>query len=372
MNRNLRTVLFCLLTAFMLPTSLLAQEAEKTVQEPAFGETKWNLFDVSWSAPMDTVSGLTEMSRDINGVYSLVTWITVFVFFAVSIPLIYTLVRFRYRKGDETPPKQFHGNSTLEVLWTVIPVVLLIFIAVPTWRVLFKHAKVPADAITIEAIGHQWWWEFRYPSHGNVVTANELHVPENTHIKFVVSSEDVIHAFWIPKWGGKIDALPGHKNTLLLKSPPILDPSKRGGESYQGQCVELCGASHALMRFSAVVHSQGEFDSWVKTANTPPKVETASQVAGEEVFARCQACHTISGTPSEQIPGVKLGPNMSNFGNRKFLAAGLRANTPENFAAWVRNPGSIKPGALMPSLGLTEEEISHVSAYLRQSTVKAF
>jgi cytochrome c oxidase subunit 2 len=257
-------------------------------------------------------------------------------------------------------------------MWTVIPVVLLIFIAVPTWRVLFKHAQVPENAMQIEVIGHQWWWEFRYPQNGNVVTANELHVPENTPIHFTLLSEDVIHSFWIPKWGGKKDVLPGQKNDIVITSPAVADPSVRGGEMYQGQCVELCGASHALMRFNAVVHTKAEFDSWVKTANTPPVVETASQKSGEEVFARCVACHTISGTPSEQIPGVKIGPNLSNFGNRKYLGAGTRLNTPANLAEWIRNPGAIKPGNLMPNLGLTEEEIAHVSTYLRQSTSKTY
>ncbi|MCX6118664.1 MAG: cytochrome c oxidase subunit II [Proteobacteria bacterium] len=357
--------------SFLSLSSLsLAQETQE--QLPAFGDTKWKLFDVSWDAPMNTVTGLTEWSRDINNVYSITTWICVFVFFAVSIPLVYTLYRFRHKAGDQAPPKQFHGNSTLEIIWTVVPVVLLLFIAVPTWRILFKHAQVPPSAMKIEAIGHQWWWEFRYPDNGNVVTANELHVPENTPVHFTVYSEDVIHSFWIPAWGGKKDALPGHKNEITLTSPPLKNANVKGGEMYQGQCVELCGASHALMRFNAVVHSKGEFDSWVKTANSPPTVETASQKAGEEVFARCQACHTIAGTPSEQLPGNKIGPNLSNFGNRKYLGAGTRMNTPENLAQWLKNPAGIKPGNLMPNLGLTDEEIAHVSSYIRQSTTKTY
>lgn len=365
---------FVLGASFVSAPASLAQDDKLTNEDvqPAFGETKWDLFDISWKAPMDTISGVTEFSRDINNVYGIVTWISVFVFLAVSLPLIYTLYRFRYREGDDLPPRQFHGNSTLEVLWTVIPVVLLLFIAVPTWRVLFKHAEVPVNAMKIEVIGHQWWWEFRYPENGNIVTANELHVPENTPIHFSLHSEDVIHSFWIPVWGGKKDVLPGQKNDILLYSPPMKDPSKRGGEMYQGQCVELCGASHALMRFNAVVHTRSEFDAWAKTANTPPTVETASQRAGEEIFVRCQACHTIAGTPSEQIPGNKIGPNLTNFGSRKYLAAGTRLNNPENFAAWVNNPASIKPESLMPPQGLTDEEMAHVAAYLRQATTKSY
>lgn len=346
--------------------------AEETVQEPAFGDQKWKLFDVSLDTPMNTISGLTEWSRDINHVYLITTVVSVFVFFAVSIPLCYTLYKFREKPGDQSIPKQFHGNATLEVLWTVIPVILLLFIAIPTWRVLFKHAHVPENALHIEAIGHQWWWEFRYPDNGNIITASELVVPENTPIKFTIWSEDVIHSFWVPKWGGKKDALPGHKNVLTMSSPPLKDPSKKGGELYQGQCVELCGASHALMRFKARVVSQSEFESWTQTTYTPPRVETASQRAGEEVFVRCAACHTVAGTPSEQIPGNKIGPNLTNFGSRTTIAGGTRPNTAEHFAAWVRNPAAIKPGSLMPNLGLTEQEIADVSAYLRQSTNKQF
>jgi len=350
------------------------------MQQPAFDEGKYKFFDVNWDAPMNTVSGITEWSRDINDVYGLTTWITVVVFFAVAIPLIVTLVKFR-DKNDGTVPKQFHGNATLEVMWTVIPVVLLLFIAVPTWRVLFKHAHVPEGALEVEVIGHQWWWEFKYPQNGKIITANELHLPEKTPIHFKVWSADVIHAFWIPKFGGKMDAnptafnedgTPRRYNSLNFMTPAVADAGKKGGDMYQGQCTQLCGASHALMRFNVVIHTKDEFESWVKNAYTPPKVETTLAQAGEQVFARCQACHTIAGTPSEQIPGQKIGPNLTNFGNRKYLGAGTRLNTQENLATWLRDPSSVKPGALMPAGLVNEEEITQVSSYLRLSTVKSF
>lgn len=352
------------------------------MQQPAFDEGKYKFFDVNWDAPMNTVSGITEWSRDINGVYALTTIITVLVFFAVAIPLVISLIKFKNKEGDDSPPKQFHGNATLEILWTVIPVILLIFIAVPTWRILFKHAHTVEGSMEVEAIGHQWWWEFRYPGKdGTIITASELHLPENTPVHFKVWSADVIHAFWIPKFGGKIDAMPPafnedgspkRYNVLNIVTPPIVDAAKKGGDMYQGQCVELCGSSHALMRFNVVVHTKDEFDSWAKTAYTPPSVETTLAQAGEQVFARCQACHAIAGTPSEQIPGPKIGPNLTNFGSRKYLAAGTRLNTAENLAAWLRDPSSIKPNALMPNLGLTEQEIAEVSSYLRLSTAKTY
>jgi hypothetical protein len=210
------------------------------MQLPAFDESKYKFFDVNWDAPMNTISGITEWSRDINDVYAITTWICIFVFFAVAIPLVWTLVKFK-DKGDGIVPKQFHGNATLEILWTVLPVVLLLFIAVPTWRVLFKHAHAPENAIVVEVIGHQWWWEFRYPQNGNIITANELHLPEKTPIHFKVWSEDVIHGFWIPKFGGKMDAnptgmnedgSPKRFNDLYFETPAVVDASKKGGDMY--------------------------------------------------------------------------------------------------------------------------------------------
>lgn len=352
------------------------------MQQPAFDEGKYKFFDVNWDAPMNTISGLTEWSRDINMVYGITTLICTIVFFAVAIPLIVTLVKFKQKPGDDTPPKQFHGNATLEVIWTVIPVVLLLFIAVPTWRVLFKHAHTPEGAMQVDVIGHQWWWEFRYPQNGKIITANELHLPENTPVSFRIWSADVIHAFWVPQFGGKMDAnpttmeedglTPKRWTVLNVVTPPVKDPGVKGGDMYQGQCTQLCGSSHALMRFNVVVHSKDEFESWAKSAYTPPSVETTLAKAGEQVFARCQACHTIAGTPSEQIPGAKIGPDLTNFGSRKYLGAGTRLNTMENLAVWLRDPASIKQGSLMPNLGLTEEEIQQVSSYVRLATAKNY
>lgn len=340
--------------------------------QKSFDEAPYKL-DGGFNSPMTTISGLTEWSKDINHVYLITTVITVAIFFAVAIPLVYTLYRFRAKEGDDTPPKQLHGNVALEFLWTVIPVVLLIFIAVPTWKYIFKHEGRPvrADALKVHVIGHQWWWEFQYPDYG-IKTAFEIHLPENTPVELTITSADVSHAFWIPKFGGKTSAINGNINRLAFTTPAAAQPEVAGGDYYQGQCAELCGSSHALMRHVGVVHTKEGFDRWVKAHNTPPKVETASQREGEQVFARCVACHAIEGTPSASIPGDKIGPNLSTFGSRSHLGAGTRRNTEENLAAWIRNPAEIKPGSLMPALGLTEPEIAAVSAYLRQSTYKTY
>jgi cytochrome c oxidase subunit 2 len=340
--------------------------------QKSFDEAPYKI-DGGFDSPMSTIAGLTEWSRDINHVYLITTVVTIGIFFAVAVPLVYTLYRFRAKEGDDTPPKQLHGNVALEFLWTVIPVVLLIFIAVPTWKYIFKHEGRPVreDAVKVHVIGHQWWWEFQYPDYG-IKTAFELHLPENTPVELTITSADVSHSFWIPRFGGKTSAINGNINRLAFTTPLAVQPEVAGGDYYQGQCAELCGSSHALMRHVGVVHTKEGFDRWVKAHNTAPKVETASQREGEQLFARCVACHVIEGTPSASIPGDKIGPNLSNFGSRSHLAAGTRKNTDDNLAVWLRNPMELKPGSLMPNLGLTEPEIKALTAYLRQSTYKTY
>ena len=341
----------------------------------------------SFKSPMDTLAGLTDWASSINHVYLITTIITVLVFFAVSIPLIYAIVKFRVKEEDLEnlkPPKQVHGNVMLEFAWTIIPVILLFFIAIPTWEGIFDRPdKAPDNAFVVEVVGHQWWWEFKYPDLG-ITTANELHLPENTPIFFKLTSADVIHSFWIPKFGGKVDVLPGKDavNTMFFTTPPLENPQNEGGEYYQGQCVELCGLSHALMRFEAVLHSQDGFDRWAKSFHQAPVVASELESKGEMLFAQCQVCHTISGTPSEEMekqmlamdpPSPKQGPNLTNFGNRRTIGAGTRKNTYENFASWLKDPQAMKPGATMTAFShFSDQDMAAIAAYLRYSTAKTY
>jgi cytochrome c oxidase subunit 2 len=309
---------------------------------------------------------VTEWGKEINHVYLITTIICAVIFVVVAGVLVYALAKFKEKEGDTHIPKQVRGNHTLEILWTLIPVVLLIFIFVPTVENVFKHSEVPENALEIEVIGHQWWWEFKYPSLG-VTTANELHLPENTPILFKLTSADVIHSFWIPRMGGKIDTLPGQINTMTFTTPVA---EKDGGDYYQGQCVELCGLSHALMRFQAVVHKQAEFDRWVESHNKAPIVVSDKEKQGQELMATkiCITCHTIEGTSAVG----QIGPNLTNFGSRQTVAAGIMPNTPESLRKWLKDPPAVKPGSLMPNLSLTDEEIDALSAYLLQSTAKKY
>jgi cytochrome c oxidase subunit 2 len=341
----------------------------------SFDEKPYTLSTSLEASPMYTLVGITDWGADILRVYGITTIVLVFVFFTVAIPTIYALWKFK-AKGDETElPKQFTGNHILELMWTIIPVGLLLVIAIPTWEVIFKQSNKAnsAENFHVKVIGHQWWWEFQYPDLG-ITTANELHLPENTPIDFSITSDDVIHSFYVPRFGGKIDAIPSVINHIYLTTPELVKKDKVGGDFYQGHCLELCGSSHALMRFEAFIHSKAEFDKWAKSAMNPPEVLSAQEKRGQEVFAQCQACHTIAGTDSAKIPGKKLGPDLTNFGNRRYLGATTRLNTIENFHQWIKNSSLIKPGSKMTSFEgiLTDQQIEDVAAYVRISTSKKF
>lgn len=351
------------------------------MSKSAFAEKAFDDYPAEYSldlskAPMYTISGITDWGASILKVYGITTWILVFVFLAVAIPCVYALYKFR-ATGEETElPKQVTGNHVLEILWTIIPVGLLLFIAVPTWEVIFQQdrdqraAAVAENVLKIDAIGHQWWWEFKYTDLG-VTTANELVLPAETPVLFTIKSKDVIHSFYIPRFGGKIDAIPGKENYLSFTTPKLVNKEDARGDIYQGHCLELCGLSHALMRFEAIVKSKEGFDSFIASHNTPPVVMTKREKRGEEVFAQCIACHTIEGTPSADLNVAKIGPNLSNFGSRRFLGATTRRNTMENLKTWIKNSSKIKPGSRMMSFEhLSDQELDDVAAYIQYSTAK--
>lgn len=279
--------------------------------------------------------------------------ITAGVFVLVETLLLYAVFRFRARDPQAVPP-QIHGNNTLEISWTTATALGLAVIFAMTWRTMTATSTPPADALPVKVIGHQWWWEFQYPTLG-VTTANELVIPVGRPVRAIVTSADVIHSFWVPQLGGKMDAIPGRENVLWLQA------DVEG--TYYGQCAELCGISHANMRVRVRVVSEAEFQRWVEAQQAPAAqpVEPLAQ-QGYQVFMSkaCVGCHTIAGTPAQG----KVGPDLTHVGSRTTIAAGLLENTPENLARWLEDPPAVKPGSLMPRLGLTPEEIQALVAYL--------
>lgn len=304
--------------------------------------------------PQSTFDPAGPVARWQRDIYYLLFWAAVFVFVTVTSALVFALVRYRGRRRDGGLPPQVHGNRALEIAWTFAPAVVLTVIAVPMVMVAFRVATPPAGtSLEVRVVGHQWWWEFNYPDLG-FTTANEMHIPVGRPVKLVLESADVIHSFWVPKLAGKTDNIPNRQNTMWLQAD---EPGV-----YMGQCAELCGVGHALMRFRVVAQPEEEFQAWVEAQKAPPR-EPATPLAreGARLFAQgaCIACHTIRG-----ISEGTLGPDLTHLASRQTLAAGTLENTPENLARWLRNPQAVKPGAKMPNLGLSEGEIRALVAYL--------
>jgi cytochrome c oxidase subunit 2 len=306
----------------------------------------------AWDGPMTTLIPRSDFARSILHVYGIITWLSLGIALVVAVLLTWILIRFR--AGAAAPlPKQTRGHSALEIGWTIAPALILLAIAIPTIQVIFRTQAAPApSALRITVLGHQWWWEFRYPAL-DVVTANELHVPAGRPVALTLDGPDVIHSFWVPQLGGKRDVVPGRVNRLTFTA-------ETPGE-YRGQCAEFCGVSHANMGLRVIVDAPDAFERWVAAQKAAPAEPTGLAAEGKAIFTRsaCVGCHTIRGVSTSV-----LGPDLTTFGSRRTLAAGILPNTPETVAAWLKNPPALKPAAKMPALGLTDDQARAVAAYL--------
>ncbi len=322
--------------------------------------------------PQTTFEPVSRFGEIADGLFMTIFWFGVLVFVLVEGVLIVTLIRFR-AKPDAEDPKPVYGHTALEITWTMAPAIIIAFIAVPTIRAIWEEAADPgADALRIEVVGHQWWWEYRYPEYG-FISATELHIPVGRQVSLELTSADVIHSFWAPRLGGKRDVLAGRTNRIVFTADSV-------GE-FLGQCAEFCGSSHANMRLKVMVDTQSDFDEWVALQTSGPAPAdslTELQSRGLEVFRTirtpasnsCIACHAVTG-----ISGGILGPNLTHMASRTTIAGGILANTEENLRAWLRDPAAVKPGQGsegpnggiigMPNVGLTEEEIDALVAYLQ-------
>ena len=290
------------------------------------------------------------------------------IFIGVEGTLIYSAWRYRASRVAGAAP-QIEGNRTLEIVWTAIPLVILVVVfALMTGTIREIGTSVAGGttpaAMRILARGYQWWWEYRYPSgSGDVVTANELHIPANTAIDLDLESADVVHSFWVPAISGKTDMIPGKTNHLRLYGA-------RTGTFY-GQCAEFCGVEHAWMRIVVVVEPRADFDRWLagqaRPAATPtdpgPAPNTAPTPAGADVFARslCVSCHTVRGVA---VATGKAGPDLTHVGTRSMLGGGVLKNDPASMRAWLADPQRYKPGSLMPRVPLTDAELDALVRYL--------
>jgi cytochrome c oxidase subunit II len=364
--------------------------------------------------PQSTINPQSDFAEIIHSLYVSIFWWTMLILAVVWVALAYVLVKFRAKEGDPMP-RQIRGHLGLEIGWTVGPALIVIAIVIPTIQAVFATQRPPEDgSLLVEVTGHRFWWEFHYPEQG-VTTANELWLPVDRPVSLRLGASDVIHSFWVPLLGGKRDLNPTvavregrepHYNWLYFT------PFETG--VYMGQCAEYCGEAHALMGMRVVVESEAGFQDWVDRwhagpalpaaavepaaapgaeaaagqeppvapAPAPQPTEDPLVAMGRDVFlnqSTCVACHAINQTTAQG----RVGPDLSLFGQRTTVGAGLLENTPENLARWIRDPQGVKPGAEMPgteyamavprargqvygwpATGLSDEQVDAVAAYL--------
>ena len=361
--------------------------------------------------PNTTFHHNTEFNSAVDALFDrLVFWGTI-VFVVVEVALVVTIIKFRKRPGGPAA-KPIHGNAALEITWTVIPALILVLIAIPTVKTIFEtQAEAPAGALKVEVIGHQWWWEFRYPELG-VVTANELYLPVGRTAAFELKTKDVLHSFWIPQMGGKRDLITNKTNHLWFTPAADLPTS-----AWNGFCAEYCGSSHANMKFRLFTVQPAEFEAWARHQASPavfsaapapatPVLPAAQVTAGDSatpvaapstgyVFPKdrlaaefphvipqtpipagitfddallaggdpvkgategfllggCIGCHAISGVPGAVS---EIGPNLTHIASRHTIAGGLYVNDAPTLARWIKNARHLKPGSIMNTIGKGE------------------
>ncbi|MDR3739283.1 MAG: cytochrome c oxidase subunit II [Terracidiphilus sp.] len=299
-------------------------------------------------------------AHSVYGLSLLVLGICAGIFVVVAGLLTYAIIRFRHRRGFTTnEPPQIYGSNQIELSWTVIPILIVVVLFLSSARIIFVNQSVtkPATALDVTVIGHQYWWEYRYPKLG-IVTANELHIQANdpkhpTPAYLSLSSADTDHSFWVPRLAGKMDAIPNKVNTLWV------DPEQPG--LYLGQCAQYCGVQHAKMLLRVYVDTPQQFAAWIANQQKTA-VQDPAAAEGRAVFEgnACANCHTISGTSAHGV----FGPALSHLAARDTIASGAVPNTPQNLRAFIDDPAHLKPGALMPAMHLNQHDLDAVTKYL--------
>ncbi len=311
-------------------------------------------------SPTNIFAPVSTPAHSIFGLSLFVLAVTAAIFVIVFSLLAYCVVRFGKPADDDgREPPQVYGSNQVELAWTVIPVLITIVLFLATARVIasIQKAAQPANAIQVTAIGHQFWWEYRYPGL-NVVTANELHLPVSdpahpTPTFITLLSADTDHSFWVPRLAGKTDLIPNHPNSMWF------DPQQIG--LYLGQCAQYCGTQHAKMLLRVYVQSGDEFNRWIEEQSQPVHASAAVS-EGQRIFetTACINCHAVAGTAADG----RFGPDLTHLMSRDTIASGAAPNTPENLRLWIQNPDAIKPASKMPAMGLSAHELDAVTAYL--------
>jgi cytochrome c oxidase subunit 2 len=287
--------------------------------------------------------------------------ITGLIFLVVSVLLVYAIVKFRAKGTDaDREPAQVYGSTQIELAWTIVPVLIVVVLFTATARVIhaIQDAPKPSTAVEVTVVGHQFWWEYRFPALG-IVTANELHVPVSDRSRprptfLTLMSADTDHSFWIPQLAGKTDLIPNRVNRMWF------DPQRTG--LFLGQCAQYCGTQHGKMLQRVSVDSSDDFDAWVK-AEQQPAVQDREALPGRRVFetTACINCHTVRGT----VADGRFGPDLTHLMSRSTIASGAAENTTDNLRLWLRNPDAIKPGSLMPAMQLSDGDLEALVRYMQ-------
>lgn len=312
--------------------------------------------------PAGAISTFSELSPQAQAITELAwttIWILTAIFLVVFGSIGYILVRFREKPG-EPPPRPNHGNTRLEIAWTVIPFLIVLYLSYLNVEVMYDSNPIPAanEEPGLRVVGHQWWWEVRYPN--GVVGANEIHLPVGRKTLVRLWSEDVIHDFWVPDLGPKMDVVPG-EDRPDRSTAVHLEPRQAG--VYEGVCAEFCGNSHAWMRFQVIVHTPEEYEAWLAAeAAKPPAPTSAQALEGERLFQQlaCLSCHASEGLEGQP----DFAPDLTGVSRRAKLGGGVLPNSPQNLRAWLKDPQVYKPGCYMPDFNLTDEQLDALVAYL--------
>src|SRR5262249_32358748 len=299
-------------------------------------------------------------ARTIVDLSALVLSVTAVIFIVVASLIVYAIVTFRETPANaDREPAQVYGSTQIELAWTIVPVLIVLVLFAATARVIhaIQDAPQPPGAIEVTVVGHQFWWEYRYPALG-IVTANELHIPVSDPLRprptfLKLLSADTDHSFWIPQLAGKTDLIPNRVNRLWM------DPPRPG--IFLGQCAQYCGTQHAKMLQRVSVDTVDEFDAWAR-AQQEPAAQDESAIAGRRIFetTACINCHAIRGTAANG----RFGPDLTHLMSRATIASGAAENTDQNLRLWLKNPDAIKPGSLMPAMKVSDAELDALTRYM--------
>jgi cytochrome c oxidase subunit II len=305
---------------------------------------------------------LTTHSRPAHNIALLWWWMlaaAVIVFLGAIVLLFMSYLRRKVPGLPFVGEREWVAQAMVLVFGIGVPLVALVALFAVADIYLVGQTSAPAKrttSMTINVIGHQWWWEVHYPGTG-VVTANEIHIPVDTRINLVATTADVIHSFWVPSLNRKIDMIPGRRNRILLESNQV--------GVFRGQCSQFCGFQHAHMSMRVFAQTPARFRAWLADERKPgatPSGAAAQRGRQEFMSDQCASCHTIAGTPARGL----IGPNLTHLATRTSLAADMIPNDPYWLKRWIRNPQAIKPGDRMPDLGLPRAQINDIVAYLDQ------